>query len=417
DLAIVAEESDMQTIVDHFLQYPGKRSVEAAGERKTSILATGNIRIDLRVQDTESYGSMLQYFTGSKAHNIKLREYALRKGYSLSEYGIKNMKEKHPPTDLHRLPPSQGGSKKNLPFEGSIPPKAGGGMLHEFKDEESLYSFLGLSYIPPEIREGTIEIEKAAKNAIPQLISLSDIKGDFHMHSSYDLQTSHDLGLNTFEEMTAKAKELYYAYIGFSEHNPKQKDLSEEDVVDIMRLRKEHIAKVMKPLNMPYFIGLEVDILPNGELALPEKAFEYVDYLIVSLHSSFKMNMDEMTKRVLKALSYPKVKIFGHPTARLLGKREGVEMDWDQIFEHVVKHDQALEINAGPPRLDLPDSLVREGVEKGVKFFVNTDAHAVAHMDWMEYGVFVARRGWLEKKDVVNTWELDGVREWMIDKT
>jgi len=233
------------------------------------------------------------------------------------------------------------------------------------------------------------------------------------MHSSYDLKPSHDLGLNTFEEMTARAKELQYEYIGFSEHNPKQKGLSEEEIVEIMKVRKDNIDEVMKSSKISYFIGLEVDILPNGTLALPEKAFEYVDYLIVALHSSFKMNMIEMTKRALKALSHPKVKIFGHPTARLLGKREGVEMDWDQIFEYVVKHDQALEINAGPPRLDLPDSLVKEGVEKGVKFFVNTDAHAVRQMDWMINGVNVARRGWLTKKDVVNTWSEGEVRKWM----
>ena len=267
------------------------------------------------------------------------------------------------------------------------------------------------------MREGTREIEFAEKKSLPKLVEESDIKGDFHMHSSYDLQTSHDVGLNTFEEMSARAKELHYEYIGFSEHNPKQKNLSEGEVVTIMKDRKTHIDQIMKNAGLPYFIGLEVDILPNGSLALPDNAFEYVDYLIVALHSSFRMNMTEMTKRVLKALSYPKVKIFGHPTARLLGTREGVEIDWDQIFEHVVKHDQALEINAGPPRLDLPDSLVREGVEKGVKFFINTDAHAVKHMDWMEYGVFVARRGWLEKKDVVNTWEVKKLKKWLLNES
>jgi len=398
-------DNPYKQIVDHFLAYPGKRTVEAAGKRKASILAAGNIRIDLRVQDAESYGSMLQYFTGSKVHNIKLREYALKKGYSLSEYGMKVVK-RETQNVKRTVIPAQAGIQSGSPIEGKED-------IVKFKDEESLYAFLGLSYISPELREGTIEIEKAAINAVPQLISLSDIKGDFHMHSSYDLKSSHDLGLNTFEEMTSRAKELHYQYIGFSEHNPKQKGLTEAEVVEIMRVRKVYIDKTMKKQHLPYFIGLEVDILPNGGLALPEKAFEYVDYLIVSLHSSFKMNMIEMTKRALKALSHPKVKIFGHPTARLLGKREGVEMDWDQIFDHVVGHDQALEINAGPPRLDLPDSLVKEGVEKGVKFFVNTDAHAVSHMDWMINGVNVARRGWLEKKDVVNTWELKDVRKWM----
>ena len=168
----------------------------------------------------------------------------------------------------------------------------------------------------------------------------------------------------------------------------------------------------MKPLHFPYFIGLEVDILPDGRIALPESAIEYVDYLIVSLHSSFTMDMQKMTTRVLRALSYPKVKIFGHPTARLLGKRDGVEMDWDQIFDQVKKNNQALEINAAPSRLDLPDSLVKEGVEKGAKFIIDTDAHAVVNMDWMKYGVDVARRGWLTEKDVVNTWSYPKIKKW-----
>jgi len=381
-----------QAIIDHFLKYPGKRSVEAAGERKASILAAGNIRIDLRVQDSESYGSMLQYLTGSKAHNIKLREYALKKGYSLSEYGMKVVK------------------RNNLRH--SDPPADGEESIKKFKDEKSLYSFLGLQTPPPEIREGTSEIYYAKRGMLPKLVTIEDIKGDFHLHSSYDLKPSHDLGLDTYEEMVRKAKELQYEYIGFSEHNPKQSGLSENDVKTIMEKRKRYIDSVMKPLHFPYFIGLEVDILPDGRIALPESAIEYVDYLIVSLHSSFTMDMQKMTTRVLRALSYPKVKIFGHPTARLLGKRDGVEMDWDQIFDQVKKNNQALEINAAPSRLDLPDSLVKEGVEKGAKFIIDTDAHAVVNMDWMKYGVDVARRGWLTEKDVVNTWSYPKIKKW-----
>lgn len=387
DIAVVLAEKDMQNVVDHFLKYPGKRSVEGAGHSKASILVVGNIRIDLRVQTEDSYGSMLQYFTGSKAHNIKLREHALKKGYSLSEYGIKEMKH----------------GTRNMKQEN----------IYTFKDEESLYSFLGLQYVPPELRENTGEIEKASNKSLPVLVDLSDIKGDFHTHSSYDIQTSHDQGKNTYKEICKEAVKRRYQYVGFSDHNPKQSGLSTEEIITIMKGRKEYIDQVLSSSKIPYFIGLEVDILPNGSLALPDHAFEYVDYLIVSLHSSFKMNMAEMTKRVLRALSYPKVKIFGHPTARLLGKREGVELDWDQIFEHVIKHNQALEINAGPSRLDLPDTLVKEGKDRGARFFINTDAHAAKHMDWMKYGVFVARRGWLEKKDVVNTWEYERVKEWM----
>ncbi|HRN70269.1 MAG TPA: DNA polymerase/3'-5' exonuclease PolX [Candidatus Woesebacteria bacterium] len=382
DISVVAEEKDFQKIVDYFLQYPGKRSVEGAGPAKASIIAAGNIRIDLRVQDAKSYGSMLQYFTGSKAHNIKLREYALKKGYSLSEYGLKKVKGDNP-------------------------------IVKEFADEESLYNFLGLPYIPPEIREGTNEIEIALKNKLPKLIELTDIKGDFHIHSSYDIQTSHDLGLNTYEELVENAKKMNYEYIGFADHNPKNTGLSSEEIITIMKERKSHIDKVLSTASLPYFIGLEVDITPNGELALPEKAIEYVDFLIVSVHSSFKMSTEEMTKRVMKALSYPKVKIFGHPTARLLGKRDGIDVDWNKIFEYVTEHNIAMEINASPSRLDLPDVLAREAHEAGVKFMIDTDSHAVEHMDFMQYGIFVAKRAWITKREVINTKPYKELKQWM----
>ena len=397
DIAAVADDVESKKIIAHFLKYPGLRSVEGAGEAKASILAAGNVRIDLRVQNQISYGSMLQYFTGSKEHNIRLREHALKKGYSLSEYGMKEMK-KTPP----KVPP-RGGNKGGVKKE----------RLHIFKDEESLYSFLDLQYIPPEIREGTNEIDIAKAKKIPQLVELDDISGDFHTHSSYDLKPSHDLGLNSYTELVEKAKSLKYEYIGFSDHNPKKMGLSDEEILAIMKKRKEHIDKTLSSSHIHYFIGLEVDILPSGELALPEKAFEYVDYLIVSLHSSFSMSTVEMTKRVLKALSYPKVKIFGHPTARLLGKREGVELDWDKIFTFVKERHIALEINAAPPRLDLPDILVREAKEAGVKFTIDTDAHKVDHMDFMQYGISVARRGWVTKNDVINTLQYNDLKKWI----
>ncbi len=384
DIAVVADDRDSKKIVAHFLKYPGKRSVEGAGDAKASILAAGNVRIDLRVQNKISYGSMLQYFTGSKEHNIRLREYALKKGFSLSEYGMKKIKGDNP-------------------------------IVKEFGDEESLYAFLGLQYIPPEIREGTNEIDIAKSKKIPHLVELDDIKGDFHTHSSYDLKPSHDMGLNTYAELVEKAKSLKYEYIGFSDHNPKKSDLSDEEIVTIMKKRKEYIDKTLSTSGIHYFIGLEVDILPSGELALPKEAFEYVDYLIVSLHSSFTMSNAEMTKRVLKALSHPKVKIFGHPTGRLLGKREGVELDWDKVFSFSKDRHIALEINASPSRLDLPDTLVREAKDAGVNFTIDTDAHKADHMDFMQYGISVAKRGWLTKNEVINTMQYKDLKKWMED--
>lgn len=391
DVSIMAPESEAKRIVEHFLQIPGKLAVDNAGDKKASIIYPPNVRVDLRVTEPESYGAMLQYFTGSKQHNINLRELALRNGLSLNEYGIKDVKT---------------------------------GETKPFKDEESFYGYLGLDYIPPEIREGTEEIALAkrdseGKSRLPQLINVDNIKGDFHIHSNYDITTSHDVGVNTYKEIVDKAVSLGYAYVGFADHNPRQMGLTEDEIVGIMRKRKEHIDSVLadrvarggKPID--FYISLETDILPDGRLALPERAFEYVDFLIVSVHSSFGQSREEQTARVLRALAYPKVRLFGHPTARLINKREGIHFDWPRIFSFVADKGIALEVNSSPQRLDLPDSLVYEGKLKGVKFMINTDSHAVEHMDFMKYGVGVARRGWLTVEDVVNVWEPERLREWI----
>lgn len=399
DISVMADIDESKKIVEHFLTYPGKRSIEGAGDRKASILAAGNIRMDLRVQEKESYGSMLQYFTGSKAHNIRLREYALKKGYSLSEYGLKASGN----TEL--IPKGKRVTKSKHPD---------GEDILTFETEEALYGFLGLQYIPPEMREDTGELELAKSHKLPSLISPEDIKGDFHIHGSYDLKPSHDLGLNDYNELVNKAVSLRYSYIGFADHNPKQSGLSDEEIVTIMKNRKQYIDQILTTSKIPYFIGLEVDILPSGEIALPAEAFEYVDYLIVSVHSSFRMPESDMTARVLKALSYPKVRIFGHPTGRLLGSREGIDLNWDKVFQHVIDNDIALEINASPSRLDLPDTLVREAQDKGATFIIDTDAHAASNMEWMKYGVYVARRGWLTSEQVVNTWEPAKLKKWLL---
>lgn len=381
DVSIMASEDKAKEIVEHFLNIPGKLAIDNAGDKKASLIFPPNVRVDLRVTEPEQYGAMLQYFTGSKQHNINLRELGLRKGFSLNEYGIKNVKT---------------------------------GELNTFKDEESFYGFLGLKYIPPEIREGTNEIELAKTDKLPKLVTVEDIKGDFHIHSSYDVKTSHDLGVNTYEEIVDTAVKLGYRYVGFADHNPKQSGHNEDEIVDVMRKRREHIDNVLKDSPIPYYISLEVDILPSGDIALPQRALPYVDFLIVSIHSSFSQSRDEQTERILKALSHPKVKLFGHPTGRLINKREGVHLNWPKVFAFVAEKGIALEINSSPLRLDLPDSLVREGKNAGVKFFIDTDSHAVEHMHFMKYGVSVARRGWLEPQDVVNTWTQDKLKEFLL---
>jgi len=382
DIAIVVSSGNSQKVVTYFTEYKKKRAVDNAGENKASIIIPPHIRVDLRVQDKASYGSMLQYFTGSKGHNIKVREHALRQDMSVSEWGIKTK-----------------------------------GKLLKYADEPGFYAKLGLAYVEPELREGTDEVTLAAKNALPKLVELKDIKGDLHIHSSYDLKPSHDLGVNTYKEIVDAARSNNYDYVGFADHNPKQSGLTQGDMVEILKKRKYYIDKLFsinKYDQSHYFIGLETDILPDGSLAFPEKALDYVDYLIVSIHSSFAMPSTQMTKRILRALSHPKVKIFGHPTARLINKRTGINVDWPEVFKEVNKRNIALEINSWPERLDLPDTLVKQAKNYHVKFVIDTDAHAIEQMNNMAYGVSVARRGWCTQNDIMNTLSREDFKKWIV---
>ncbi len=383
DLAVEVKDDAKKEIygkiIKHFVSYPKAIKTDNAGEKKASIIISPNIRIDLRVQEEKSYGSMLQYFTGNKAHNIQLREYAQKKNFSLSEYGIKDLRTKK---------------------------------IHEFSDEKAFYEFLGLQYVPAEIREGTGEIGLAKHNKLPVLVELSDIKGDLHVHSSFNIKPSHDLGIDTFTSCIRKAQLLGYQYIGFAEHNPKS-NLPVNQILALLKKKKEQIASVTKETGFAAFTGLEVDIQPTGAVALPSKATDLLDYMIVSVHSSFGMGKSEMTKRIMRALEYPKVKILGHPTGRLINKREGYEADWQQIFDCCSRKNIAVEINAWPERLDLPDMLIRQAKNTGVRLIINTDAHRVDQMDNMLYGVATARRGWLEKKDVLNCLPVDEFGKWI----
>lgn len=379
DVDIAVASSKPKDVIEHFIKYPKKSRVLEAGDRTSSILLPGGVQVDLMLQPEDAYGALLQHFTGSKHHNIALREYALKQGKSLSEYGIKQLKTKN-------------------------------AKLRTFESEEDFYKAVGLEFIPPELREDTGEIEAAKTGKLPHLVELKDIKGDFHLHSDFNIKTSHDQGSASFKQMIELAEELGYEYIGFSEHNPAQSTNSEKQMLDLLKRKKEAIEQInysrekRKNKRVKHvFNGLEIDISPNGRLAVPDKGLKLLDYAIVSVHSSFRQSKKEQTKRVLSGLSHPKAKILGHPTARRLNEREEIELDWDQIFDFCKKNDKWLEINSWFDRLDLPDTLVREAVKEGVKMIINTDSHALDHMRLMRYGVSVARRGWAEKRDIVNT--------------
>lgn len=388
DVDIAVATKNPQRVIEHFLRFPKIRKVIEKGTSGASVLLKNGRQVDLRVQHPQAYGAMLQYFTGSKQHNIHLRELALKKGLSLSEHGIKV------------LPKLSNQKLKGGVYNPQL-------KVFEFSNEEDFYQALNLPWIPPELREDTGEIEAAQKGKLPNLIKIEEIKGDLHIHSSFPIEESHDPGVSSMEEMIKKGEELGYEYMGFSEHNPSQSQHTPEKIFELIKRKRDAIDKInysrTNKLLKGIFNGLEIDIKPNGELAIPLRCLELLDYGIASIHSNFKMKREEMTKRVLEALQHPKIKIFGHPTGRKLGEREGYELDWEKVFQFCLKYDKWIEVNAWPDRLDLPDSLVREAVKRGVKIVINTDSHAANQLSLMEYGVAVARRGWAEKNDIINT--------------
>lgn len=382
DVDLAATSHDTEAVLEYFTKYPGTERIIERGPTTAAILVAGGKHIDLLVLPPESFGSMLQHFTGSKFHNVSLREYALKKKFSLSERGIKLLEKNNE--------------------------------MKTFETEKEFYNFLGLDWIPPEIRENQGEIEAAKKHTLPTLVELSDIKGDLHIHSSYDIESSHDMGTSSMEDHVQKANSLGYKYIGFSEHNPSVMNHTSKQVIEILKKRQEYIEHNIKSkYNVRVFNLLELDILANGELAIDDKALEYLDGVIVSIHSSFSMNKKKMTDRIIKGLSHPKAKILAHPTGRLINKRTGYEVDWDVLFDFVSTQNKAIEINSWPTRLDLPDMLVKQAKDTGVRFVINTDSHALDHMDNMFYGLSVARRGWCEKKDILNTYPVDKFEKWI----
>ncbi len=380
DVDIAVASYEPKKVINHFAEYPLKDRIIEKGDISSSLITSGGKQVDLMVLEPEQFGSLLQHFTGSKDHNVALREFAIKKGLSLSEKGIK---------------------LKN-------------GTTKTFDNEEDFYKFLGMAWIPPEIRENQGEIELALKDNLPELIELKDIKSDFHLHSDFPIEPSHDMGKNSMQEMTKYAKELGYEYLAFSEHNPSISKHTKDEIYSILSSRKEYIEQLNKSNKYVRIINmLEVDILPSGELAIDDKAFEFIDAAIVSIHSNFSLNKEEMTSRVVKGLSHPKAKILAHPTGRLINSRAGYELNWEKIFSFAKDNNKALEINAWPARLDLPDNLVKQAKDKGIKFVIDTDSHATYQMDNMFYGIAVARRGWCTKEDVLNTLPYKEFMSWL----
>ncbi|WP_307716912.1 DNA polymerase/3'-5' exonuclease PolX [Streptomyces sp. V4I23] len=373
DIDILVAAQQPRPFMNAVAGLPYTAEVIARGEKKTSIRTTKGLQIDVRVLPPESWGAGLQYFTGSKAHNIRTREIAVRHKLKLSEYGLFRVK-----------------SGKKITSE----------------TEEEIYARLGLPWIPPTLREDRGEIAAGLRGELPDLLDEADIRGDLHTHT--DLTD----GLAPLEDMVAAAAERGYAYYAITDHAP---DLAMQRMTkEKILAQRERVRELDRRHNgMRLLHGTELNIGPEGEVDWPRDFLETFDLCVASVHSHFNQSRQDLTRRLVRACENPCVAVIGHPTTRLLGKRPGIDADFDAVFEACARTATALEINAHPNRLDLCDEDILRAKRYGVKFAVNSDAHATTHLPYMRYGVGTAQRGWLTTDDVINTWPLTKLRRFL----
>lgn len=370
DIDILISSKEPEKAMDRFTGLPEVKDVLAKGPTKSSVLTKDGIQVDVRVVEDASYGAALMYFTGSKEHNIKLRQVAIKRGLKLNEYGI---------------------FRKNKRIAGET--------------EEDMYKTLDLKYILPELREDRGEIEAAARDELPRLIEKSDIKGDLHTHSTWSD------GGDSIEDMVLKARSLGYEYIAITDHSQGLKIAGGLGRAEL-DAKKAQIGKLNKKYkDIKILFGAEVDIDSDGNLDYPDEILKDMDIVIAAIHLGFKQPSDKITNRIIGACYNRYVHIIAHPTGRLWGARDAYDVDLEKIFKVCKDTGTIMEINSFPQRLDLNDVHSRMAKDMGVKLVINTDAHLAVQLDMMEFGVAVARRGWLEKKDVVNTLPLTKLKE------
>ena len=368
DIDLMGTADSPEEVINTFVSLPQIREVLAKGPTKASVILPGGLQADLRMVEHDSFGSLLQYFTGSKQHNIGLRLRGQKQGLKLSEYGI---------TDLST------------------------DRLEKFPTEEDFYHRLGLQYIPPELREDRGEIEMAEKGALPRLVEVADIKGDIHVHTNWS--DGHD----SIEAMARAAKALGYSYLAITDHSAGRgiaRGLNEERLLQQI----DEIKRLNQQLDgIRILTGIEVDIRADGSLDLPDELLSQLDIVIAAIHSAMTQSEYQMTKRILGAIENPHVDIIAHPTCRLLGEREPIAVDLETIFKAAIQHNKALEINAMPNRLDLKDIHIYRARQLGVKLILGTDAHSAAQLGFMRFGVGMARRGWCQPRHILNTRDVD----------
>ncbi|MDH4123720.1 MAG: DNA polymerase/3'-5' exonuclease PolX [Thermoplasmata archaeon] len=368
DIDILVASEEPGKIMDSFVSIKGADEIIAKGDTKSSIRLKNGIQVDIRVVSRESYGAALQYFTGSKEHNVELRKLAISKGMKISEYGL---------------------------FERKTEKKLTG------DDEKEIYRMLDLQFIPPELREARGEMDAAANYRLPELVAYDDLKGDLHCHSEWSDASG------TIEDLRDKAEELNYEYVAVTDHSQSLKiaaGLSEERLADQVK----NIRTLREQQERPWvFAGSEVDILKDGRLDYPKDVLRELDFAVISVHSRFKMDEKEMTKRIVTAMSNEKAKILAHPTGRIIGQRTSYEFDFEKVAEAAKSNGIAFEINSFPERLDLNDINVRKAIDYGSTIAINSDAHDPSQLEYTRFGIATARRGWARRSDILNALPLD----------
>ncbi len=375
DILAAGDRAQARDLMDSFIHLPLVAEVIASGPTKTSIRTTAGLQVDLRVVPPAAWGAAWQYFTGSKAHNIRTREIAVRGGLKLSEYGL---------------------------F------RADDDTLIVSETEEEVYRRLGLPWIPPTLREDRGEIEAALDGSLPELVTEADIRGDLHTHT--DLTD----GVASLADMVAAARARGYRYYAVTDH---AKDLPMQRMTDAKMLAQREKIRAMAGAGgagrMVLLHGTELNIGPDGGVDWDADFLSGFDICVASVHSHFTQPVAEMTRRFVRACENPYVNVIGHPTTRQINRRRPVEADWDEVFAAAARTGTAMEINSYPDRLDLPDELVRRARHAGVRFAINTDSHSTVHLDFLRYGIGTAQRGWLTAEDVINTWPLAKLRQFI----
>ena len=374
DLDLIGTSDQPEEVMQLLMRLPVVRETLLHGPTKTSVIVEPGIQLDLRLVEDRDYGSLLQHFTGNRQHNIVLRSYAEGRGQKVREYGILDTRS---------------------------------GQEHHFAREEDIYAYLGLQYIPPEIRGGQDEVELAAKGKIPRLVELGDIRGDLHCH------TTESDGRNTLEEMAEAARARGYAYMAIADHSAGR---GVANGLSVERLRAQIAAiRVLNKRLDPFRVlaASEVDIRADGTLDYPDDVLAELDIVVASIHSAMSQDEETTTRRLIRAIENPHVDVIGHLTARLVGQREPVQFNRAAVFAAAARMRTALEVNAHPTRLDLKDTDVRLARAAGCRLTIDTDAHAIDNLDLMTYGVQTARRGWAEASDVINAGPLDELLAWL----